>query len=443
MREKNIKALLLRREYPVLKVMLNSMNNVDLASLLENFTEKEYTILFRLIQKEKAAEVFTEMSSSMQETLINAFTRTEIKELFDDMYMDDTVDIIEEMPANVVEQILDVTDKETRQTINRLLNYPEDSAGSIMTVEYVDLKKEMTVEQALKKIKRVGIDQETIYTCYAIEQKRLIGIVTAKSLLLSESHVLIKDIMETNLIYVNTHEDKENVSKLFHRYGLLAIPVVDFEHCMVGIVTFDDAMEVWQDEVEEDMSIMAAMQPNEESYFGTSVISHAKHRILWLLFLMLSATITGAIITKYENAFQTLPLLVSFIPMLMDTGGNCGSQSSTLIIRGIAVDEIRFRDLFKVVFKEFRVAVLVGFVLAAVNGLRIMLMYHSLRMAVLIGLSLIATIILAKMAGCCLPLLAKKIGLDPAIMAAPLITTLVDTCSILIYFNIATHLFSL
>lgn len=344
MREKNIKALLLRREYPVLKVMLNSMNNVDLASLLENFTEKEYTILFRLIQKEKAAEVFTEMSSSMQETLINAFTRTEIKELFDDMYMDDTVDIIEEMPANVVEQILDVTDKETRQTINRLLNYPEDSAGSIMTVEYVDLKKEMTVEQALKKIKRVGIDQETIYTCYAIEQKRLIGIVTAKSLLLSESHVLIKDIMETNLIYVNTHEDKENVSKLFHRYGLLAIPVVDFEHCMVGIVTFDDAMEVWQDEVEEDMSIMAAMQPNEESYFGTSVISHAKHRILWLLFLMLSATITGAIITKYENAFQTLPLLVSFIPMLMDTGGNCGSQSSTLIIRGIAVDEIRFRD---------------------------------------------------------------------------------------------------
>lgn len=344
MREKNIKALLLQREYPALKVMLNSMNNVDLASLLENFTEKEYTILFRLIQKEKAAEVFTEMSSSMQETLINAFTRTEIKELFDDMYMDDTVDIIEEMPANVVEQILDVTDKETRQTINRLLNYPEDSAGSIMTVEYVDLKKEMTVEQALKKIKRVGIDQETIYTCYAIEQKRLIGIVTAKSLLLSESHVLIKDIMETNLIYVNTHEDKENVSKLFHRYGLLAIPVVDFEHCMVGIVTFDDAMEVWQDEVEEDMSIMAAMQPNEESYFGTSVISHAKHRILWLLFLMLSATITGAIITKYENAFQTLPLLVSFIPMLMDTGGNCGSQSSTLIIRGIAVDEIRFRD---------------------------------------------------------------------------------------------------
>ena len=347
------------------------------------------------------------------------------------------------MPANVVEQILDVTDRETRQIINRLLKYPEDSAGSIMTVEYVDLKKNMTVEQALKKIKRVGIDQETIYTCYVIEQKRLLGIVTAKSLLLNESNVLIKDIMETNLIYVNTHEDKENVSKLFHKYGLLAIPVVDFEHCMVGIVTFDDAMEVWQDEVEEDMSIMAAMQPNEESYFGTSVISHAKHRILWLLFLMLSATITGAIITKYENAFQTLPLLVSFIPMLMDTGGNCGSQSSTLIIRGIAVDEIRFHDLFKVIFKEFRVAVLVGFVLAAVNGLRIMLIYHSLRMAVLIGLSLIATIILAKIVGCCLPLLAKKIGLDPAIMAAPLITTLVDTCSILIYFNIATHLFSL
>lgn len=258
MREENIRALLMRREYPALKVVLNSMNNVDLASLLENFTEKEYTILFRLIQKEKAAEVFTEMSSPMQETLINAFTRSEIKELFDDMYMDDTVDIIEEMPANVVEQILDVTDRETRQIINRLLKYPEDSAGSIMTVEYVDLKKNMTVEQALKKIKRVGIDQETIYTCYVIEQKRLLGIVTAKSLLLNESNVLIKDIMETNLIYVNTHEDKENVSKLFHKYGLLAIPVVDFEHCMVGIVTFDDAMEVWQDEVEEDMSIMAA-----------------------------------------------------------------------------------------------------------------------------------------------------------------------------------------
>ncbi|MBS7009895.1 magnesium transporter [Anaerostipes sp.] len=443
MREENIRALLMRREYPALKVVLNSMNNVDLALLLENFKEKEYTILFRLIQKEKAAEVFTEMSSPMQETLINAFTRSEIKELFDDMYMDDTVDIIEEMPANVVEQILDVTDKETRQTINRLLNYPEDSAGSIMTVEYIDLKKDMTVEQALKKIKRVGIDQETIYTCYVIEQKKLIGIVTAKSLLLNESQMLIKDIMETNLIYVNTHEDKENVSKLFQKYGLLAIPVVDCEHCMVGIVTFDDAMEVWQDEVEEDMSIMAAMQPNEDSYFGTSVISHARHRILWLLVLMLSATITGTIITKYEDAFQTLPLLVSFIPMLMDTGGNCGSQSSTLIIRGIAVDEIRFHDFFKVVFKEFRVAILVGFVLAVVNGLRIVIMYHSLRMALLIGLSLMATIILAKIVGCCLPLLAKKIGLDPAIMAAPLITTLVDTCSILIYFNIATHLFSL
>lgn len=443
MNMKKIEELLGRRDYSALKSTLNHMNVVDIAAMLGKFPEAEYTLLFRLIRKDRAADVFTEMESSMQETLINAFTADEVRELFEDIYLDDTVDIIEEMPANVVEQILAVTSKDRRCAINKLLQYPEDSAGSIMTIEYVDLKKEMTVEQALAKIKKVGINQETIYTCYVIEQKRLIGIVTAKKMLLSEKDTLIEDIMKRNFISTYTHEDVEEVSKTIQKYGLLAIPVLDSENCMVGIVTFDDAMDVWQSEMEEDISVMAAMQPNDDSYFGTSVMEHARHRILWLLVLMLSATITGSIITQYENAFRTLPLLVSFIPMLMDTGGNCGSQSSTLIIRGIAVDEIRFRDIIRVMLKEFRVAFIVGAALAVVNGIRIVFMYHDVRMAILVGLSLMVTIMIAKLVGCTLPLLAKKVGLDPAIMAAPLITTLVDTCSILVYFNIATRLFAL
>ena len=440
---KRLTELLNEKKYAQIKEMLSEMNSIDLADLLEQFPDDSMVVLFRLISKETAAEVFANMPNDMQQTLISTFTEKELKEIFEDMYMDDTVDILEEMPANVVEQILNVTDKETRSRINELLRYPQDSAGSIMTVEYVDLKKTMTVRQALDKIKKVGIDQETIYTCYVIENKKLLGIVTAKSLMLSDEDTLIETLMETHIISVNTHMDKEEVSKLFHKYHLIAIPVVDTENCMVGIVTFDDAMEVYEDEMNEDISLMAAVQPSDDSYFETSVFNHAKHRILWLLVLMLSATITGTILSNYEKMIASVPLLVSFIPMLMDTGGNCGTQSSTLVIRGIATDEIQFRDLFRVAFKEAQVSLLVGLALAVVNGIRILLMYQDPMLALLLGITLMATVFMAELIGCVLPLLAKKVHLDPAIMAAPLITTIVDTFSIMIYFGVATMLLGL
>lgn len=440
---KTITEFLRAKKYAQIKEYLCELNGVDLAELLEQFSDDQRLVLFRLISKESAAEAFTNMNTAMQKELISDFTEKELKDIFEDMYMDDTVDVLEELPANVVEQILNTTDRETRSRINELLHYPEDSAGSIMTVEYVDLKKTMTVREALNKIKQVGIDQETIYTCYVIENKKLLGIVTAKSLMLNEDETLIGDLMETHVISVKTHDDQEEVSKLFQKYHLIAVPVVDTENCMVGIVTFDDAMEVYDEEMAEDMALMAAVQPSDESYFGTSVLRHAKHRIVWLLFLMLSATITGSIISNYEETIAAVPLLVSFIPMLMDTGGNCGTQSSTLVIRGIAVDEIRFQDLLKVAFKESRIALLVGGALALVNGVRIILMYQDPMLALLLGISLICTVFLAELIGCMLPILAKKVRLDPAIMAAPLITTIVDTCSIMIYFTIATHLFTL
>ena len=327
--------------------------------------------------------------------------------------------------------------------INQLLNYPEDSAGSIMTTEYVDLREEMTVGQAMAHIKKTGIHKETIYTCYITERRKLVGIVSAKDLMTTDDDVPIKDLMETEIISVYTHADQEQVAQLFTKYDLLALPVIDLDGRMVGIVTFDDAMDVMVDEATEDITKMAAINPSEKTYFETSILQHAKNRIPWLLILMFTSIITGTIITRYENAFAAIPLLVSFIPMLMDTGGNCGSQSATLIIRGIALDEIRFTDLFKVMFKEFRISLIVGAFLAVANGVRIFIQYHNPGLAVVIACSLMGTVIMAKLVGCILPLLAKKVNLDPAIMASPLITTLVDTFSILIYFNIATVLFRL
>jgi len=431
------------REYYKIKEYLSDLNEVDLANLLEEFPEKEQILLFRLIRKEDAAEVFSNMEAWMQESLIKAFTMTELREVIEDMYLDDTVDLLEEMPANVVDKILQVTDAETREAINTLLKYPKDSAGSMMTTEYVDLRRKMTVFEALKKIKRIGINQETIYTCYVIQNRKLLGIVTAKDLLIEDDNRLIEDIMETNIISVNTHDDKEDVAKIFHKYSFIALPVVDTENCLVGIVTFDDAMEVWQEEVEEDISVMAAMAPTEEDYFDTSVFQHAKNRIFWLLFLMLSATFSGMVLTHYESAFAAVPILVSFVPMLTGTAGNCGSQSSTLIIRGLSMDEIQFKDWYRVILKELRVAAMVGTALAIVNGIRIMIMYQDLRLAILLGISLLIVVILAKLIGCMLPMAAKKLHLDPAIMAAPLISTILDTCSILIYFRIATIMFGL
>ena len=435
--------LLAQREFKAVRSILDVMNEVDIASLLSTLSDKELALAFRLIPKDKAAEVFSNMDTSMQTYLVTMFTEKELKELLDDLYMDDTVDMLEELPANLVKRILATVSASDRSMINQLLNYPEDSAGSIMTTEYVDLREEMTVGQAMAHIKKTGIHKETIYTCYITERRKLVGIVSAKDLMTTDDNVPIKDLMETEIISVYTHADQEQVAQLFTKYDLLALPVIDQDGRMVGIVTFDDAMDVMVDEATEDITKMAAINPSEKTYFETSVLQHAKNRIPWLLILMFTSIITGTIITKYENAFAAIPLLVSFIPMLMDTGGNCGSQSATLIIRGIALDEIRFTDLFKVMFKEFRISLIVGAFLAVANGVRIFIQYHNPGLAIVIACSLMGTVIMAKLVGCILPLLAKKVNLDPAIMASPLITTLVDTFSILIYFNIATVLFRL
>ena len=435
--------LLAQREFKAVRSILDVMNEVDIASLLSTLSDKELALAFRLIPKDKAAEVFSNMDTSMQTYLVTMFTEKELKELLDDLYMDDTVDMLEELPANLVKRILATVSASDRSMINQLLNYPEDSAGSIMTTEYVDLREEMTVGQAMAHIKKTGIHKETIYTCYITERRKLVGIVSAKDLMTTDDNVPIKDLMETEIISVYTHADQEQVAQLFTKYYLLALPVIDQDGRMVGIVTFDDAMDVMVDEATEDITKMAAINPSEKTYFETSVLQHAKNRIPWLLILMFTSIITGTIITRYENAFAAIPLLVSFIPMLMDTGGNCGSQSATLIIRGIALDEIRFTDLFKVMFKEFRISLIVGAFLAVANGVRIFIQYHNPGLAVVIACSLMGTVIMAKLVGCILPLLAKKVNLDPAIMASPLITTLVDTFSILIYFNIATVLFRL
>ena len=435
--------LLQQRQYKAVRSILDVMNEVDIASLLSELDDKELALAFRLIPKDKAAEVFANMESSMQTYLAEMFSEKELKELLDDLYMDDTVDLLEELPANLVNRILDTVSTSDRALINQLLNYPEDSAGSIMTTEYVDIRENMTVAQSMAHIKETGIHKETIYTCYVTERRRLTGIVSAKDLMTTDDDVLIRDLMETEIISVKTHTDKEEVAKLFTKYDFLAIPVLDTDGLMVGIVTFDDAMDVMVEEATEDITKMAAINPSEKTYFETSVFAHARNRIPWLLILMFTSIITGTIITKYENAFAAIPLLVSFIPMLMDTGGNCGSQSSTLIIRGLALSQIRFKDIFRVIFKEFRISLIVGAVLALTNGVRIMIQYNDAGLALVIALSLIGTVVISKMVGCMLPLLASKIHLDPAIMASPLITTLVDIFSILIYFNVATMLFNL
>ena len=432
------------RNFKELKEELENLHPVDLVDAMEELDKKQRMLVFRLLSKEEAAEVFTDMNSDMREELLEALTDSELKEIMDEMYVDDTVDVLEEMPANVVDRLLMATDEETRKQINTLLQYPEDSAGSIMNIEYISLRKEMTVADAILKIRQVGINRETIYTCYVTEKRKLIGVVDVKDLLTAGESRLIEEIMDENVIYARTLDDQEQVANQINKYGLVGIPILDHEDCMVGIVTVDDAMLVLQDETTEDISIMAGVSPNEDSYFGTSVFQHAKNRSLWLMLLMLSATVTGEILGRYEDAMAVMPVLITFIPMLMGTGGNCGSQSSTLVIRGLAVGEIEFQDIFRVLFKEIRVAVVVGLMLAVVNGLRIYIMYdQNVMLAVALGLTMIAVVSMAKCIGCILPLLAKKLGLDPAIMAAPLITTILDTCTILVYFNIVTAFFHL
>ena len=437
--EEIIDNLIKEKKYTELKEKLKEMKSADISGIIDDMNKEDAVIIFRLLSKEKAGMTFSYMETDMREKLIQSFTDSELKNILDQLFMDDTVDLIEEMPSNVVTRILKNVNKNDRKIINELLKYPDDSAGSIMTTEFIDLKEQMTVEDALERIRKIGTDSETIYTCYVLDQKRkLKGIIGIKELLLAKENTLVSDLMETNIILVNTLEDKEEVAKKFDKYDLYALPVVDNENRLVGIVTVDDAINVLQDEVEEDFEKMAAMQPNEDGYFETSVFKHAKNRILWLLILMLSSAITGGIITNYENAFAAVPLLVAFIPMIMDTGGNCGSQSSTLIIRGLATDELELKDIFKILWKEIRVAVVVGLILTLVNGLRIFVQYKSLQLALTVGLSITVTVIMSKTIGCLLPLIAKKLKLDPAIMAAPLITTIVDILSILLYFQIAT-----
>lgn len=440
-----LRRLLQEKKYQDIKEILGEMNPADIAFAIEELPKEQALLLFRLLSKETAAETFVFFDFDTQEKFISAFTESELHEVIDELYFDDTVDIIEEMPANVVTRILKHTDAETRKIINQVLKYPKDSAGSIMTIEFVDLKRNMTVEDAFKRIRRTGVDKETIYTCYVTDdQRRLIGVVTVKELLLHDMNDMIEEIMETNTISVNTLEDKEFVAQQFDKYDFLAIPVVDTENRLVGIVTIDDAIDVIQDENTEDIEKMAAISPSDKPYLKTGVWETWKKRIPWLLLLMISATFTGKIIQHYESALGTYVILTAFIPMLMDTCGNAGSQSSVTIIRGLSLNEIGFRDIFKIIWKEFRVAVICGLTLAAANFVKLMVLDRvSLTVAAVVCLTLLTTVILSKLVGCMLPIFAKKMKFDPAVMASPFITTIVDAISLLVYFEIASLLLSL
>jgi len=436
--------LLEQKKFNDLKKYLERINGADFPSIFEAIKDEDMIVIFRLLNKEEAAEIFAELDSDMQERLINSFTDKELKYVIDNLFMDDTVDMIEEMPSNVVKRILKNVSESDRKIINEILNYPDDTAGSIMTTEFVDLKENMTVEDAFKKIKKIGLKKETVYNCFVLDvNRKLLGVLDLKDLLVAERDEKITDLMDDNVITVTTLDDKEDVAKIFDKYDYIALPVVDKENRLVGIVTVDDAIDVMQEEVSEDFEKMAAISPNEDGYYKTSVLQHAKNRIVWLLFLMVSSIVTGAVITHYETAFAALPILVSFIAMIMGTGGNCGSQSSTLVIRGLAVDEIKPKDFFKVWWKEIRVSLIVGIIMAIVNCIRILIQYHDFQLGMVVGLTLIIAIALAKSIGCLLPLICKKLKLDPAIMAAPLISTLLDTCSCLIFFNVAVIIMGL
>ena len=424
------------------KELVQDMNEADIASMLAHLPSRYQVIVFRILPKEAAADTFAFLESDIQEVLIRAFSDRELSEIVDNLYVDDTVDMLEEMPASVVKRILKHTDPETRKIINEIMNYPEDSAGSIMTTEYVSLKKNMTVEQSFERIRKLAIDKETIYTCYVTnEQNILQGIVTVKDLLLSSYSDIIGDIMETNIISVNTLDDKENVVHNFDKYDFLAMPVVDKENRLVGIVTFDDAMDVMQDENTEDIEKMAAIMPTDKPYMKTGIFETYKKRIPWLLLLMISATFTGSIIQHYENALGTYVVLTAFIPMLMDTAGNAGSQASVTIIRGLSLNEIEFKDIFKIQLKELLVALICGLTLAVANFAKLLIIDRvSVQIAFIVCATLTIVVVVAKFVGCTLPILAKKIGFDPAVMASPFITTIVDAISLLVYFQIASHL---
>lgn len=435
------------KKFSELRSLLEEQNPADINDVIDELSDEKSVLIYRLLPKELAAEVFVEMDSDKQEYLINIFSDSQLKDVLDELYYDDTADIIEEMPANVVKRILKVASPDVRKAVNELLKYPEDSAGSIMTTEFVRLRKSYTVEESLEFIRSVGVNKETIYTCYVTDEKNhLIGIVTAKDLLLSERNEIIAEIMEDNVISVNTLADTESIALMFGKYDFLALPVVDNEDRLVGIITVDDAIDVMQEETEEDFSKISAITPNDTEYLKTSVFKLWASRIPWLMILMISATFTGMIISKFESALAVLPILTAFIPMLMGTGGNAGSQASVTVIRGISLGQVEFRDFFRVLWKECRVSLLCGVVLGVAAVGKVMLVDNFLMknpevtifVALVVGITLFATIVSAKIIGCALPLLAKKIGLDPAVMASPLITTLIDTVSLLVYFYFAT-----
>ena len=440
-----INSLLEAHNYPAIKELIKEMEPADLSVVFEAFPKKIAT-LFRLLPKNLAAEVFVEMETESQESLLTSLSDNEMKEVMDELYIDDTVDIIEEMPANVVRRMLNNADAETRKTINEILKYPADSAGSLMTTEYVSLNEDITVEDALKRIRRTGVDKETIYTCYVTKPDRtLLGYITAKKLLLSDEDCIISDIMETNVIFVNTLEDKENVAKDMSRYDLLAMPVVDNENRLVGIITVDDAIDVIEEEATEDIEKMAAIIPSDKPYLATSAFEIWRNRIPWLILLMLTSTFTSQIITAFEGKLAACVVLTAFIPMIMGSGGNAGGQTSVTIIRGLAIEEIQLRDVFKIFFKELRVSLLCGAVLGLATFGKMLLIDNlilgndavTVDISAVVAFTLLITIIVAKLVGCLLPVLAKRLGLDPAVMASPFITTIVDALSLLIYLGIA------
>ena len=447
--EKALIRMLADKKYATLRDILATMNPSDIAGIFEGLEDKQIPLLFRLLPKELAAETFVEMESEAQELLIQGFSDNELKEILDELYADDAADLVEEMPANVVKRILKHADPEMRNTINQLLRYSETSTGSIMTTEYVSLRPTMTVEEAILRIRRQGVDKETIYTCYVTEGRVLVGLVTVKDLLLcADDDTLIRDIMITNLISVTTATDKEEAAKMLSKYHFLALPVVDKENRMVGIVTFDDAMDVMEEEATEDMELMSAMTPSEKTYLRSTPLDLFKNRVPWLMLLMVSATFTGLIITAFEGALAAQVALTAFIPMLMGTGGNSGSQSSVTVIRALSLDELQLRDIGRVLWKELQTSVLCGLVLAVVCFVKILLVDRmlmgnpdiTLMMDAVVCLALCVTVIIAKLVGCALPMAAKRMKLDPAVMASPFISTIVDALSLLVYFLFAKAL---
>ncbi|MBQ7120272.1 MAG: magnesium transporter [Oscillospiraceae bacterium] len=440
--EKMISKLLEEKKFATLRDVMNTMAPADIAIIFDSLPAEKMPVLFRILSKELAAEAFVEMDADLQESLIRVFSDSELKAVVDELYVDDAVDIIEEMPANVVKRILSQTDRDMRKMINEILKYPDDSAGSIMTTEYVSFKPDMTVTEAIKNIRRSGVDKETIYTCYVTEKdKKLIGIVTVRSLLMADDDDEISKIMEENVISVNTLEDKEDVANKLAKYDFLALPVVDRENRLVGIVTVDDAIDVIREEATEDIEKMAAITPTDKPYLKTTVFELWRARIPWLLLLMLSSTFTGIIITHFESALAATSVLAAYIPMLMGTGGNSGSQSSVAIIRGLSLNEIEFSDIFRVQWKEIRVSVLCGLTLAGANFLKLVFLDNvGVAVSLVVSIALAVTVFTAKFVGCSLPILSKKIGFDPAVMASPFITTIVDAISLLIYFSFASML---